>query len=732
MKIDILKIRLVLYVITIILSVCRSEAQFYKVSLVKDINPGAAGSNPTSLTYCNEKLYFAANNGTAGIELWKSDGTSAGTSLVTDINAGAFASNPNYLTAIDYTLFFSASNGTIDRGLWRHQTAGAGAGSYLVKDVYVGGTVASKLSGLTALNGTLLFAAYNNINVGNELWKSTGTSAGTVLVEDINKDANYGSHPTQFTKVGNKVFFAAQRYSNYDNNSIVSYDLNAVDYYFASVQNGRDIDVEGMTNVNGTLFISGSSYGVVRLGKELYKIDANDTIIKLVKDIYEGESGGIDNNSSPQNLTNLDGDLYFSATTASGKALWKSDGTLAGTVEVKALPAPADFGNFCAVNGTLYFTARTYANGLELWKSDGTTAGTVLVKDIIIGTGSAAPANLFNFNGALYFTADDGTHGRELWRSNGTEAGTYMVEDINDGSASSNPLGFAEVDNELFFSASNGVNGIELWKLKLCPDIAIATASSTNITQDVINPHFFNGVSCNNLVASIAPYGGATSITGNATARLWNQAVQPIDYVKRHYQITPATNAATATARVTLYFTDAEFNAFNTQSPAPTRLLPVSTATSVQIAERKGYLRIEKRGGSSSNSSGLPITYPGSVETINPDDADIVWNATNSFWEVTFNVTTGFSGFYVKTRTDILPSTYTFTGDGNWDVPANWQYGAMPPPALTKGSEIIINPASGSCNLNIQYTVPSGVKITVKTGKTFQINGNLTIHHIIP
>ena len=57
--------------------------------LVKDINAKGAGASPLSLTNVNGTLYFSADNGTNGYELWKSNGTEAGTVLVKDIDAGA-------------------------------------------------------------------------------------------------------------------------------------------------------------------------------------------------------------------------------------------------------------------------------------------------------------------------------------------------------------------------------------------------------------------------------------------------------------------------------------------------------------------------------------------------------------------------------------------------------------------------------------------------------------------
>jgi hypothetical protein len=166
-----------------------------------------------------------------------------------------------------------------------------------------------------------------------------------------------------------------------------------------------------------------------------------------------------------------------------------------------------------------------------------------------------------------------------------------------------------------------------------------------------------------------------TRITGSTTAKVWVETTQPIQFVKRHFEITPATNATTATGRVTLYFTDAEFDSFNTQVPAPALLLPVSTDAAATISARIANLRIEKRPGTSSDGSGLPTTYTGTAVTIDPADADIIWNSTDSRWEVTFDVT-GFSGFFVKTAATTLPLTWiAVAGDMNTQQQAviNWK-----------------------------------------------------------
>src|SRR5262249_40363866 len=151
-----------------------------------------------------------------------------------------------------------------------------------------------------------------------------------------------------------------------------------------------------------------------------------------------------------QNLTSFNGELYFSADDGvHGSELWKSDGTVDGTMLVKDIdPATSSIyfyqheSNFTDVNGTLYFIAQDSVHGVGLWKSDGTTDGTVLVKEMLPNANSYVgylpPTNFIGINGMLYFTADALSDGVELWRSDGSGSGTSVVKDLNPGYYNSN------------------------------------------------------------------------------------------------------------------------------------------------------------------------------------------------------------------------------------------------------------------------------------------------------
>jgi len=137
-------------------------------------NP-SGGSNPAHLTDVNGTLFFSAHNGTEGVELWRSDGTAAGTVMVLDANPGPASSSPHALASIGGEVYYAAGDGTHGIELW--QSNGTPGGTVLVKDIYPGlrdGLPAggSDPSWYHVMNSSLFFVATDGVH-GHELWLLT-------------------------------------------------------------------------------------------------------------------------------------------------------------------------------------------------------------------------------------------------------------------------------------------------------------------------------------------------------------------------------------------------------------------------------------------------------------------------------------------------------------------------------------------------------------------------------
>ena len=156
----------VLILAVLLLTLSTVQAAPPEPYLVKDINLRPESSAPSDLTEVNGTLFFSAADSSSGRELWKSDGTEAGTVRVKDVNPGPGSSEPGYLTNVNGTLFFRAADSSSGWELWKSD--GTEAGTVRVKDIRPGND-SSAPAYLTNVNGTLFFSADDGSS-GGELW----------------------------------------------------------------------------------------------------------------------------------------------------------------------------------------------------------------------------------------------------------------------------------------------------------------------------------------------------------------------------------------------------------------------------------------------------------------------------------------------------------------------------------------------------------------------------------
>jgi ELWxxDGT repeat protein len=447
--------------------------------LVEDIRPGFASSDPIWLGGFGSTLFFAAGDGVIGHELWRSDGTEAGTFLVKDIRPGSGSSVPALFTASGGTLFFVADDGVNGNELWRSD--GTDAGTFLVKDIRPGsGGSAPRV--LTDVAGTLFFRANDGTN-GIELWRSDGTAPGTTLVKDIGPGSG-SSIPAGLTDVAGTLMFYADdgtlgaelwRSDGTAGGTTLVKDINPG--AGSSTPFGVPLD---LIKVGGTLLFNpddGTN------GIELWRSDGTAAGTTLVKDINRGSAS-----SAPGVFTVVGSTVLFAAgDVAHGAELWRTDGTRRRTTLVKDIfpgGRPSEIEEITAAGTTVFFRAfdgifEEGGHGFELWRSDGTRRGTTLVKDIFPGSAdnpgaSSVPEELTEVGGILFFRAFDRPpfpqpSDWELWRSDGTANGTFLVEDIRPGLQPSFPELLTNVAGTLFFTANDGVHGTELWKVISTP-----------------------------------------------------------------------------------------------------------------------------------------------------------------------------------------------------------------------------------------------------------------------
>ncbi|RYF87156.1 MAG: hypothetical protein EON98_01415 [Chitinophagaceae bacterium] len=397
--------------------------------LVKDIYPGKTGAEPQDdFVLLNGSLYFSATTASEGRELWRTDGTDAGTSLLADLVTGpggsALKGRYDLFSNGTFLLFNSVANSSAGYELWRSD--GTAAGTYLLKDINPNGA-SSNPSSYQVYNGMVLFWAETAAE-GRELWRTDGTTGGTQLVKDIRSGTassiNAGFPMPTISVLypfNNRLLFMAD--DGTSGEEIWTTDgTEGGTYRLQDINPGADrsfVTLPASVPLNGKLYFAAYK---PESGSELWETDGTTAGTKLFKEILPGLDGGIPflmpnfKFSSASGWPVHQGSFFyfmFGLPADGGVELWKSDGTDAGTVKVKVIKtSDSDFGNLSYVYTTagLYFSVDDGAHSDELWKSDGTQAGTSLVIDLNPNSGEGSDISFFPIpvNNKYVFTATNG------------------------------------------------------------------------------------------------------------------------------------------------------------------------------------------------------------------------------------------------------------------------------------------------------------------------------------
>lgn len=419
-----------------------------EVGLVSDIRP-VGGSDPRELTHVGSVVFFSADDGTRGRELWVSDGTDAGTRLVRDINPGAAGSKPALLTRVGPRLFFTAQDGRHGRELW--VSDGTRAGTRLVKDL-TRGAKGTAISGIADGAGTAYFGrGYRG------LWRTDGTAKGTQRIRDFSG-----------VDVANAKWLGSHLYLSADDALWKTNGSSKGTVRISPVFWGLD----GITRFRGRVYFRATPpLGPFGGLPQLWWSDGTKAGTKRLGTML-----------NPTDMTVKGGRLYLNAQASSSRSprLYRADGTAKGTVPVS--PRVRPLWGLANRAGRLWAVDNSPGSGWwedaapdELWVSDGSAADTERVAG---GTGDWwvvdwSASGHAGLDGRLWFAAspvatiagETQATDAEPWSSDGTPGGTMEAADIN-ASGSSYPRSFVKLGGIVLFSANDGVHGRELWALK--------------------------------------------------------------------------------------------------------------------------------------------------------------------------------------------------------------------------------------------------------------------------
>ncbi len=445
-------------------------------------------------------LYFAGAGAEAGCELWRSDGSAAGTQRIAILDPEGPVSSPDGFAVLGERVFFSSP---YSFGL--RVTDGTSGGTSIV---------ASPLPQLlTAAGGRLFFMAQED-DGGTSLWTSDGTSAGTRPLRHFAVNAICdGPHDctlqTPFLQPdGDGVVFVA--------NDGAGQQFWRSDGAPEGTQRLTSTPKPATLGLGGWLLAGGDAARVPGSLLLLVTADGNSTRLWSSRggpaSPLAGCSGGCPVVVSFLRAVPGGRRVVFAGWNRDSKgiALWTSDGTAGGTYPINDLCAgrcSPEPDNFAAIGDAVYFTTDTEKGVPALWRTNGTKAGTVSLGRLSI---SAEPPGGAVLGEQVLLGVGDGRRASELWITAGSAASTRPLATFDRAVSSSDPR-FASLGNRVVFRATGKLEAT-LWSSDGATTQRLATSGLGFSAPVVAGGHAFSFTGGGRLVTTDGTAAGTRTI----------------------------------------------------------------------------------------------------------------------------------------------------------------------------------------------------------------------------
>ena len=426
-----------------------------------------------------EKIVYSTTNGFDGCELWTSDGTLGGDSLLLDINPSgdSMPGRDIGFTSVDTAngelVFFDADNGQHGRELW--VTDGTTQGTYMVKNSNAGDAISSTTS-LVIWNQGIVYTTFN----GNQLLYSNGEINNTQSVFEVDIfNSSQSSILTNQTSTWNS-FGAVSLHSdemglwfNADDQAIGFEPrllTNSGDLFAFDINpSGDSFSTDFESTPQGLALIASLSNG----GRQIHLLSDQGQFSVLTNLVMDGTSVPVTDVGLGMGLNYLNSKLIFDVVTSGNEPkIWSYD-LLSGQTRLlsNSITYPGNDGIVEKSTSILWFDCLNPGNGVELCRSDGTISGTSIAADMITGNLSSSPRAAITSGEYVFFIAKGEANGNQqgysVWSLH--EESNFAVLAINPWTGQGNDSNagmygdLVLAGGNLFFIAENGINGHEMY-----------------------------------------------------------------------------------------------------------------------------------------------------------------------------------------------------------------------------------------------------------------------------